>query len=351
MSLRDMASWDNSSTNGPANPAQRGDLNLGVVVQEQAARNIVEQATRAPSIHNTQPWRFAIHADTIELWTDPARGLKVLDPTGRGRHISCGAALLHARVAAAAAGYAATVTVLPDPAEPTHLADLELHESTSGAAESDLAAAIASRHTSREPFSNEPVAADVVEALRESAAAEGAWLRIIDTPDDATAVAVLLAHADEVQASDPAYVDELRKWTHRGDSDDGIPASAVPGTAPVERGSNYRLRDFVADREPDPSSPHEPPPVERPLVAVLGTTDDDVRSWVAAGQALGRLLLTATAHGVTASPLTQALEIPATRARLATELGVLGHPQMLLRLGYGAAGAQTPRRPIEDVIT
>jgi len=85
MSLRDMASWDNSSTNGPANPAQRGDLNLGVVVQEQAARNIVEQATRAPSIHNTQPWRFAIHADTIELWTDPARGLKVLDPTGKGR--------------------------------------------------------------------------------------------------------------------------------------------------------------------------------------------------------------------------------------------------------------------------
>lgn len=328
-------------------------------MEQQVARDIVEQATRAPSIHNTQPWRFVSRTETgtetgtLELWTDPSRGLEVLDPTGRGRHISCGAALLHARLAAAGAGYAATVTVLPDPAEPTHLADLELHAAQSGAAqgeESDLVAAIATRHTSREPFSNRPVPEETVRELRQAAAAEGAWLRIIDTPEDATAVAVLLAHADEVQAADPAYVDELRKWTQRGDSGDGIPSSAVPLTAPTERGSNYRLRDFVADREPDADSPHEPPPVERPLVAVLGTTDDDVRSWIAAGQALGRLLLTATAHGVTASPLTQALEIPATRAQLASELGVIGHPQMLLRLGYGSSGAQTPRRPIEDVL-
>jgi nitroreductase len=332
-------------------------------MEQHTTRDIVEQATRAPSIHNTQPWRFVTHPETdtdtgtIEVWTDPTRGLKVLDPTGRGRHISCGAAVLHARLAAAAAGYVATVRVLPDPAEPDHLADLELHETQpaddapADTADGDLAAAIATRHTSREPFSDEPIAEDVVRELRQAAATEGAWLRIIDTPEDATAVAVLLAHADEVQAADPAYVDELRQWTQRGDTGDGIPTSAVPHTAPAERGSNYRLRDFVADREPEATSSQEPPPVEKPLVAVLGTTDDDVRSWIAAGQALGRLLLTATAHGVTASPLTQALEIPATRARLASELGVVGHPQMLLRLGYGTSGAPTPRRPVSDVLT
>lgn len=325
-------------------------------MEEQTTRAIVESATRAPSIHNTQPWRFVTHADTIEVWTDPARGLKVLDPTGRGRHISCGAALLHARLAAAAAGLSATVTLLPDPAEPTHLADLQLHAAppaqpdSADAADRDLAAAIPARHTSREPFSDEPIAADTVRDLRQAAAAEGAWLRVVDSPEDATVVAVLLAHADEVQAADPAYVEELRTWTQRGDTGDGIPSSAVPHTAPVERGSNYRLRDFVADREPDATSSHEPPPVERPLIAVLGTTDDDVLAWIAAGQALGRLLLTATAHGVIASPLTQALEIPATRAGLASELGVIGHPQMLLRLGYGHSGAPTPRRPLDEVL-
>jgi hypothetical protein len=206
------------------------------------------------------------------------------------------------------------------------------------------------RHTSREPFSDEPVGADVIGELRRAAADEGAWLRIVDNPEDATAVAVLLAHADEAQSKDPAYVEELRRWTHRTDTGDGVPTSAVPQTPPAERGSNYRLRYFVADRERDTPPSHEPPPVERPLIAVLGTTDDDVRSWIASGQALGRLLLTATAHGVTASPLTQALEIPTTRTRLTVELGLVGHPQMLLRLGYGDSGAPTPRRPIEDVL-
>jgi mannitol/fructose-specific phosphotransferase system IIA component (Ntr-type) len=343
-------------------------------MEQQSTRAIVESATRAPSIHNTQPWRFVSHPQAIEVWTDPSRGLAVLDPTGRGRHISCGAALLHARLAAAAAGYAASVTILPDPAEPDHLADLALvaaaPDAAAGAETAELVAAISARHTSREPFSNEPIAADTVDALRQAAADEGAWLRVIETPEDATAIAVLMAHADEVQAADPAYVEELRQWTQRGDTGDGIPAAAIPHAAPSERGSNYRLRDFVTDREQVPDAPHEPPPVERPLIAVLGTTDDDVRAWIAAGQALGRLLLTATEHQVIASPLTQALEIPATRARLAAELGVVGHPQMLLRLGYGATGATkatgatretgatgsaatgtaTPRRPLDEIL-
>lgn len=318
-------------------------------MDETTLRTIVEQATRAPSIHNTQPWHFVTHDDTIEVWTDPSRGLPILDPTGRSRHISCGAALLQARLAAAAAGYGVSVTLLPDSAEPTHLADLDLYPAGTANPDRDLAAGIPARHTFRDPFNDEPISAGTFRMLRQAAEAEGAWLRMV-TPDDATAVAVLLAHADEVQSADQAYVKELDRWTHRGDTGDGIPASALAATAPAGRGSNYRLRDFSAGRTPDTIGSHQPPPVERPLVAILGTDDDDIRAWVTAGQALGRLLLTATAHGVSASPLTQALEVPYTRARLTNELGLVGHPQMLLRLGYGPRGQATPRRPVEAVL-
>jgi len=93
-----------------------------------------------------------------------------------------------------------------------------------------------------------------VHVLQQAAEAEGAWLRVI-TPADATTVAVLLSHADVVQAADHAYVEELRQWTHRGPTGDGVPPSALPVTAPAKRGSDYRLRDFVADRIPaDPSA-------------------------------------------------------------------------------------------------
>lgn len=329
-------------------------------MDQQVLRGIVEQAARAPSIHNTQPWRFVSHHNVIELWTDPARGLDVLDPSGRARHLSCGAALLHARVAAAAAGYATEVTLQPDPTEPEHLADLGLDDGTHGQHQDrGLADAISARHTTRAPFTPEPLSDHAIAALHHAADTEGCWLRIVETPDDATAVAVLLARADELETADPAYLDELRRWTARDDdARDGVPASAVPDIAPSQRGSNFRVRDFVADREDAASTPsEEPPPVERPLVAVLGTRDDDVRSWLAAGQGLGRLLLTAASLGISASPMTQPLEIPDTRARLAAELGVLGHPQMLLRLGFGVedvtpgAASRTPRRPVEDILT
>jgi len=326
-------------------------------MDQQVVRNVVAKASRAPSIHNTQPWRFVARDDTIELWTDPSRGLSVLDPTGRARHLSCGAALLHARVAAADAGYAVNVTPLPDPANREHLADLRL-DSAGGTAsgDSELAGAIGTRRTSRAPFTDETLTGELVDDLRRAAEAEGCWLRIVEKPEDATSVAVLLARADELEAADPAYRDELRRWTGAGaGSDEGVPASAVPAASPAERGSNYRLRDFVADRDPAEADPTaaDPPPVERPTVAVLGTPDDDVLSWLAAGQGLARLLLTAAARGVTASPMTQPLEIPDTRRRLATELGLLGHPQMLLRLGYGSGGEAplTPRRPVEEILT
>jgi hypothetical protein len=167
-------------------------------------------------------------------------------------------------------------------------------------------------------------------------------------------VAVLLARADELQAADPAYRDELRRWTGASDSaTEGVPASAVPPVPPSSRASNYRLRDFVADRdEPSgvPSADEPPPKVERPLVAVLGTADDDVESWLGAGQGVARLLLLAAARGVTASPMTQPLEIPDTRHRLVAELGVLGHAQMILRLGY-AGEDHASGRSVDDILT
>ena len=324
-------------------------------MKQDVIRRIVEQAVRAPSIHNSQPWRFVARGDVLELWTDPSRGLAVLDPTGRARHVSCGAALLHARIAAAGSGYVTTVTLQPDPDQNDHLADLRFEEAEPGLEDRELVDAIKARHMTRAPFDDAPLPADVVTALRHAAELEGCWLRIVDSREDAVAVAVLLARADEIESADPAYRDELRRWTTEADpGSEGIQASAVPSVRPTARGSNFRLRDFVADREDgsDASPPEEPPPTERPLVAVLGTADDDVESWLSAGQGLGRLLLAATARGVSASPMTQPLEIPETRQRLVNALGVVGHAQMILRFGYGgdAGETTTPRRSVDDVL-
>lgn len=330
------------------------------MVDQSLVREVVEAATRAPSVHNTQPWHFVAHDDVVELWTDPSRSVPVIDPDGRARHVSCGAALGIARIAAAGLGVETRTLLHPEPGQPDHLADLVLgaegsHRPTPD--ERELAAAVDARHTERGVFDSRPVPPELVDTLGDAVRAEGCWLRVVGSGDDAAAVTVLLARADAAQSSDPAYREELRRWTGRDPaSPDGIPTAAVPGEAPTARGSSYRLRDFDADRDDAPSPwAGEPPVPEHPVVVVLGTVDDGPADWLAAGQALGRLLLTATAHGLAASPMTQALEVPDTRARLTHELGTVGHPQVVLRVGVAPSGSTSAhghanRRPVEDVL-
>jgi nitroreductase len=327
------------------------------MVDQELVTAVVRAATLAPSVHNTQPWRFVAHDDVIELWTDPARGLPVLDPDGRSRHLSCGAALALAEVAAADQGVTSSITVGPDASAPDHLADLVLGAAYQPSEQDHaLAAAIEVRHTERAAFDDTaPVPRELVRALADAVHATGCWLRVVDSADDAAAVTVLLARADDVQSADPAYRDELRRWTGRDEgSPDGVPAAAVPAEAPADRGSSYRLRDFDAEREG--AAPHwagEPPQAEHPLVVLIGTAEDDASAWLTAGRALSRLLLTATVHGLAASPMTQALEVADTRARLVSELSLVGHPQVVLRIGrapqQGTRG-RANRRPVDEVL-
>ncbi len=138
-------------------------------------------ATLAPSMHNTQPWRFRVsRADQIiELYADPSRMLKYSDPHGRAVHIACGAALLNLRLAVAVSGRQPVVTLLPDPRQPQLLAELRLAGPyRPGEADTELHAAIMARHTNRQPFSNRPVPPGVLAELVQAADSEGATLHL-----------------------------------------------------------------------------------------------------------------------------------------------------------------------------
>src|SRR6516225_6305731 len=91
---------------------------------EQIARHVVAEAVWAPSVNNTQPWRFVVGPDQIGLHADAGRRLEVADPDGREMMISCGAALFTARLALRSLGYVPEARVLPDPGDPTLVARL-----------------------------------------------------------------------------------------------------------------------------------------------------------------------------------------------------------------------------------
>ncbi len=314
----------------------------------------VDLARLAPSVHNTQPWRFRVDGGALTLSRDPARRLEVLDPTGRQQVVSCGTALHLARVALRLQGFDTEVLPLPEADDPDVLARLTPAPGHR-VVDADVAMADAARHrhTQRGTFEDRALPPDVVAEIRAAAAEQGAWVRVVADPDDLTSLTVLLARADEDEREDPAYSEELARWTMRPDgAGDGVPTSATP--AVHDRASNLALRRFDATPADAAASTVRgtatPQPAERPLAVVIGTVLDGTADWLRAGEALMALLLRATVEGVQAQPLGQVVDREWSRARLGAALGVVGHPQMVLRLGYGRPGADTPRRGTADVL-
>ena len=147
-------------------------------------------ACRAPSLHNSQPWRFRVGPDVIELWADSERVLPAADPEGREQRMACGAALLTLRLALRGFGVRPTVTMLPDRARPDLIAEVRRGgERPASPEELRLLAAVPRRHTNRRPFADAPVTAGELTALQRAALDEGAWLHVVDDPTERVQVA------------------------------------------------------------------------------------------------------------------------------------------------------------------
>ncbi|WP_394816242.1 Acg family FMN-binding oxidoreductase [Streptomyces mooreae] len=316
-------------------------------------KTVVADATAAPSMHNAQPWHFsyARSSRTFTLSADLERAMAHADPTTRGLHLGCGAALLNLRVAASHAGHRTSTTLLPDPHAPALLAAVRLDDPHAHMDESlaGLHPAIRNRHTSRFPFTERQIPDNLRAALSEAADREGAQLSFLTTPHRET-VLDLIVHAEGYNRMDDGRDAEQRRWTHDTAAgpavDDGIPHYAF---GPRKRAGAAPLRDF-AGRDSVPGRGYADFE-KHPQLASLGTTGDTPADWLRAGQALERVLLLATLQGLAASFAAQPVEWPDLRWILRDPQSGTGYVHMILRLGYGPHGPRTPRRPVDQVLT
>jgi len=301
-------------------------------------------ATRAPSVHNSQPWRWRIGRDGLDLFADPSRHLPHTDPDRRDLLLSCGAALHHCTVALAALGWHARVHRLPDADNPDHLAALELTAQRADELDATLAAAITGRRTDRRAYASWPVPWNDIALMGARAARAGVMLRQIDLIPKLSGI-VLEAVARH--AADPEYLAEVAAWSGRQGSVAGVPAR---NTVEPDSAASLPARAFAGP------ALHTSPSGEQDngVVVVLGTETDDDLARVRAGEATSLVLLSATALGLATCPVTEPLEIADTRAAVRSDVfGDTGHPQMMLRVGWAGAQAAplppTPRRPLSDV--
>jgi len=309
---------------------------------------VLEAAAMAPSVHNSQPWRFRVLPDRIELHADLTRRLPATDPGDKELRLACGAALTNLRVALEGLGIRPLVTLLPRTAGGQALAVVRYGgHVTPNDQLMDLRRAIPMRHTHRKPFRDTPVTPNQLSHLVRAAQSERSWLHPITDHAQRARLHSLVLRAHQVQLASPEFRAELERWTgHSGNRPDGVPARSA-GPAP-EAQDHWVLRDYsggqAKPRVAGKDFEHEP------LIVAVCSYYDGKLAELHAGQAMQRVLLTATTLGLSASFLTQPIEVLACRDELRRLLGAGITAQTILRVGHGSPVAPTPRRPVADLL-
>jgi hypothetical protein len=308
----------------------------------------IELACRAPSVHNTQPWRWRVVEDAvIELYADRARQLPIADPSGRDLALSCGAAVHHSTVAARAVGLTPHVTLMPSSTDNDFLARIQLGPGhpTEGALEA--LAALEQRCTDRRRFTSWPVPDARLMHLAQAASGWGAYAVPITDVAARHRTELLMNSAMSSQESDPRFALEQRSWTEHGPAD-GVPTANADPASAGRTGSRPNRFAPQTSRPPDVLESTDG-------VIAICTAGDDQLEWLRAGEALGAMWLRATLDGLSIVPLSQVIEVVETRAALHQEIFAgMARPQILVRVGWQeisrAPLAPTPRRQLDVVV-
>lgn len=308
------------------------------------ARDALEQAVRvslrAPSVFNTQPWKWRLAGDVLELTADPDRRLGATDAEGRLLLLSCGGALHHARAALAAAGWRAEVRRFPEEHRPGLLARIRVTcRIDPDPVARSLVAAVSRRRTDRRAFGERRVSEQTLVRLRELVEAEGARLQVV--PEDRVGeLADSVDLAAYVNYIDPAHRAELTAWTHRPAwTGDGVPPDTVatPGLRPVP------VREFLPGGSPGLAAGTGRD--EGAAYVVIFGTSSRPADLLRGGEAMSALLLQATAEGLATAPISEAVEVVWPRQLLSRLLADGGDPYLVVRLGYIESAEAVPPSP------
>jgi hypothetical protein len=310
---------------------------------------LLRYAVLAPSAHNTQPWKFRIVDEGVEVFADYSLRLPIIDPDDRELLMSVGASITNLRVAAAWFGFESTVLYQSRSEQSVPVAVVAIRETC--LPDPKLVAlfpAIRRRHTNRSPFTNDPIGTDAASAICDVIEAYPDALHALREQHRA-AVADLVTEANHLLMARPAVRAELADHLRAtaDEQHDGIPTDSLGINAPAGMAAwvlrNMNLSDVQAERDRER--------LDRSALMVVLTADDDRTSLIQAGEILERLLLTITLHGVQYAFVNQPAEVPQLRHRL-QELALMTRPpQMIVVAGCASEDARpAPRRAVESAL-
>ncbi|MDT7765377.1 MAG: hypothetical protein QOC63_4797 [Mycobacterium sp.] len=310
----------------------------------------VELACRAPSLHNSQPWRWVAKGSTLHLYADLSRVMTAADPQGREIYLSCGAALDHLTVAMAAAGWDAAVQRFPDPHDPLHVAAMEFRPAPRPVSDDcrSRAYAIRVRRTDRRAFDTPNTRVSLEVLLRQTVIPYHVMFDVV-LDDARPRLAEASRLTEMIRRNDPSYEAELAWWASSFVPNAGLSYSALPSAAQSDHVDVARRFPATRQRSLDDSRGND-----RSMIVVLSTSDEDARLQVLrCGEALSAVLLECTMAATATCTLTHMTELAQSREIIRQLTGQRGLPQLLIRIGQAPPEGDTvttPRRPLNEVL-
>ncbi|BAM90236.1 conserved exported hypothetical protein [Bradyrhizobium oligotrophicum S58] len=308
--------------------------------------DVIRYATLAANGHNTQPWRFRVTGDAIEIRPDPARRTPVVDPDDHHLFVSLGCAATNLAIAAAASGRPGEVAIDGQTVR-YGFTNAKPHDDP-------LLAAIVRRQSTRADYDGRAVPPGDLAALQAAAAMQGVDLALITDRTVIANIRDLVVAGNDAQMRDVAFMRELKSWLRFNPrsamaTGDGLFAAASGNPSlPSALGGIAFDHLFNAAAENDKYARQIGSSAG---LAVFAAEQADPAHWIRVGQACQRFALEATRLGLKLAFINQPVEVAALRPELARVIGTSRRPDIVLRFGYGPTLPYAPRRPVREVLS
>jgi hypothetical protein len=307
-------------------------------------RGILEEALRAPSAHNAQPWRLtAVDEHHFELHYDHLDYLP-FDPDDRDAYLAMGAFFETLGLAAQRHDHRAEFhPVFERSGTDLRVGDISIRTARPEEPGDRLAIPAADRHTNRLRYDDTPVPAALATDL-------GDLGNAMVPP---RAMARLVARASIASWRDPRFVGDLRRWTRAdpGATDGMTPAGLA--LSPVEwvaLRAAFRLRRLPAPLALAYSSRDLRLLSASVAVCVLGARSLEPPELFDAGRRLLRSWVSVAAVGWACHPISVAVDRPETAPEVG-KLAGLPVPVAVYRIGHPASAVpRSNRRPLAEVL-
>ena len=306
-------------------------------------RFLLRYAVLAPSSHNTEPWKFEIQENRIDLFMDESRWLRVADDDKRELHISVGCALENLLVAAEHFGLGHTAEYLPNPDDATLAVSVSISESgdASSYRSPKLFEMLAVRHTNHQQYENRTIPDDTLARLQSLCIEDGLHLFLTSDLETKRRADDLVGRADAIEFSDPSFREELGYWIGKGVFGTPWLMSKIGQLAVsyINMGKSQAKKDSEVL-------------MSSPVLGVICSESDDRTSQIKVGQVYERLCLLAASEGIWTQPMSQIVQVPEIKQDMQSLIPTPGlTPQHPFRLGFAKPeDHHTPRRSLEDML-